>query len=101
MNVASMGSGARSIMNRGRVQRIPYADAEAAPKKLGSEIKAKIGQQLRAMYADVVNQGAPDRFVEILSKLDEKSSVEPVKAQEGASVGEGTPTGERSDGSPR
>jgi Anti-sigma factor NepR len=102
MEVASTdGAGARSIMNRGRVQRIPYADAEAAPKKLGSEIKAKIGQQLRAMYADVVNQGVPERFAEILGKLDEKSSVETVKAEESTSIGEVSPTGERSDGPPR
>jgi hypothetical protein len=92
---------ARSTMNKGRVQRIPYADAEGVPKKLGSEIKAKIGQQLRAMYGDVVNQGVPDRFAEILRKLDEKSSVETVRPEESASAGEGSPTGERSDGPPR
>jgi hypothetical protein len=39
--------------------------------KLGADIKAKIGQQLRAMYSDVVNQGVPDRFSEILRRLDQ------------------------------
>jgi hypothetical protein len=39
--------------------------------KLGPDIKAKIGQQLRAMYSDVVNQGVPDRFSEILRRLDQ------------------------------
>jgi hypothetical protein len=39
--------------------------------KLGPDIKAKIGQQLRAMYSDVVNQGVPHRFAEILRRLDE------------------------------
>jgi len=39
--------------------------------KLGPDIKAKIGQQLRVMYSEVVNQGVPDRFVEILRGLDE------------------------------
>ena len=38
--------------------------------KLGPEIKAKIGQQLRLMYGEVVNQGVPERFVEILRGLD-------------------------------
>ncbi len=42
--------------------------------KLGPEIKAKIGQQLRAMYSDVVSQGVPDRFVDILRQLDERGS---------------------------
>jgi hypothetical protein len=47
----------------------------ALPKKstasLESDIKARIGQQLRAMYSDVVNQGVPDRFSEILRRLDQ------------------------------
>jgi Anti-sigma factor NepR len=38
--------------------------------KLGPDIKAKIGQQLRLMYGEVVNEGVPDRFVEILRGLD-------------------------------
>jgi hypothetical protein len=38
---------------------------------LGRDIQAKIGQQLRAMYDDVVNQGIPERFVELLKRLDE------------------------------
>jgi hypothetical protein len=88
-------------MNRRKLHRTPFEEAEAVPKKLGSEIKAKIGQQLRAMYADVVNQGVPERFAEILRKLDEKSSVETVTAEESASAPEGSPTGERSDGPPR
>jgi len=37
---------------------------------LGKEIQAKIGQQLRSMYDDVVKQGVPDRFVNLLSRLD-------------------------------
>jgi hypothetical protein len=39
--------------------------------RLGSDIKARIGQQLHAMYSDVVNQGIPDRFSEILRRLDQ------------------------------
>jgi Anti-sigma factor NepR len=39
--------------------------------KLGPDIKAKIGQHLRSMYAEVVNQGVPDRFAEILRHLDD------------------------------
>jgi hypothetical protein len=45
---------------------------ETAPVvRLGPEIKAKIGQQLRLMYGEVVNQGVPERFVEILRGLDD------------------------------
>ena len=39
--------------------------------RLGRDVQNKIGQQLRAMYDDVVNTGVPDRFVEMLRKLDE------------------------------
>ena len=38
--------------------------------RLGRDVQSKIGQQLRAMYDDVVNSGVPDRFVEMLQKLD-------------------------------
>jgi Anti-sigma factor NepR len=41
--------------------------------KLGPDIKAKIGQQLRLMYGEVLNQGVPDRFVEILQGLDDST----------------------------
>ena len=37
---------------------------------LNAEIQSRIGHQLRAMYDDVVRQGVPDRFVELISKLD-------------------------------
>jgi hypothetical protein len=68
-------------------------DVELAAKstaKLGPDIKAKIGQQLRAMYSDVVNQGVPDRFSEILRRLDQ-SGMEEVgvdrKTEDGGSNG--------------
>lgn len=37
---------------------------------LGGDIQAKIGQHLRAMYDDVVRQGVPDRFMDLLAQLD-------------------------------
>lgn len=40
--------------------------------RLGHDIQAKIGRQLRAIYDDVVNQGIPDRFAELLNRLDER-----------------------------
>jgi lipopolysaccharide biosynthesis protein len=55
-------------------QAQPYVNVALAPKsaiRLGSDIKARIGQQLHAMYSDVVNQGIPDRFSEILRRLDQ------------------------------
>jgi len=40
------------------------------PAKLGRDVQARLGQQLRAMYDDVVNQGVPDRFSELINRLD-------------------------------
>jgi anti-sigma factor NepR-like protein len=38
---------------------------------LNAEIQSRIGHQLRAMYDDVVRQGVPDRFADLIRKLDE------------------------------
>jgi O-acetyl-ADP-ribose deacetylase (regulator of RNase III) len=48
------------------------AEAGTKPRSggLDRQIQAKIGQQLRAMYDEVVDQGVPDRFAELLKKLD-------------------------------
>ena len=40
--------------------------------RLGRDVQSKIGQQLRAMYDDVVSAGVPDRFSELLRRLDEQ-----------------------------
>ena len=37
---------------------------------LNAEIQSRIGHQLRAMYDEVVRQGVPDRFAELIRKLD-------------------------------
>jgi hypothetical protein len=42
----------------------------AKPAKLGRDVQARLGQQLRAMYDEVVGQGVPDRFTDILNRLD-------------------------------
>lgn len=44
---------------------------------LDKETQTKIGQQLRAMYDDVVRQGVPDRFTELLKKLERSEDEEP------------------------
>ena len=44
--------------------------SEVKPAKLGREVQARLGQQLRAMYDDVLNQGVPDRFADLIKRLD-------------------------------
>jgi Anti-sigma factor NepR len=41
--------------------------------KLGPDIHAKIGMQLRVMYDEVVDQGVPERFIQMLKRLDDQN----------------------------
>jgi hypothetical protein len=43
---------------------------------LGREIQSKIGEQLRALYDGVLDQGVPDRFVDLLRRLEDKDDGE-------------------------
>jgi hypothetical protein len=50
---------------------IDRQEAELNPIiELGPDIKVRIGDQLRLIYDEVVNQGVPDRFAQILRGLD-------------------------------
>jgi len=53
----------------------PEPDGNTEPT-LGGEIRGKIGRQLREMYDDVVAQGVPDRFVELLNRLEKQNENE-------------------------
>jgi predicted NAD-dependent protein-ADP-ribosyltransferase YbiA (DUF1768 family) len=44
--------------------------SNAKSAKLGRDVQARLGQQLRAMYDDVVNQGVPDRFHDLINRLE-------------------------------
>jgi hypothetical protein len=51
----------------------PDATNQKNASGLNREIQAKIGQQLRAIYDDVVQEGVPDRFSDLLKQLDKPS----------------------------
>ena len=59
----------------------PLAEAYEKLKELrrqgesAPEVQSRIGHQLREMYSDVVRQGVPDRFAELIRKLDAASEV--------------------------
>jgi hypothetical protein len=82
-----------------QVQRRTLDGSQVVSNKLDSNAKAKIGLQLRAMYSDVVNQGVPDRFAEILRRLDERSSGEAPVPEEASSANNG-PLSEEDDSEP-
>ena len=39
--------------------------------RLGREVQARIGQQLRAMYDDLVNQGVPQHISDLVRRLSD------------------------------
>ena len=39
--------------------------------KLSRDVQARLGQQLRTVYDEVVSQGVPDRFAELLNQLND------------------------------
>jgi Anti-sigma factor NepR len=41
--------------------------------RLGREVQAKIGQQLRAMYDDVVKQGVPSHIADLVRRLSDEN----------------------------
>jgi hypothetical protein len=69
---AARNTGISSIFNILKLGREVMKDSKPSPAKdgLNAEIQSRIGHQLRAMYDDVVRQGVPDRFAELIRKLD-------------------------------
>ena len=51
--------------------------------RLGRDVQSKIGQQLRSMYDNVVSEGVPDRFSEMLRQLDQQQAQPDQKDKEG------------------
>ena len=47
-------------------------DTTPGNPKLDRPTQGRIGDQLRAMYDDLLNQPVPDRFADLLSRLDKK-----------------------------
>ena len=52
----------------------PAADgsepAQTPEPSLDADVQQQLGALLRGMYADLLNRPVPDRFVEILQRLD-------------------------------
>jgi hypothetical protein len=74
------------LNTRGNVEQVMKdvkspASKNMTPGKggLNAEIQSRIGHQLRAMYDDVVRQGVPERFAEMIRKLDVPTPDEVVK----------------------
>lgn len=55
---------------------------------LGKDIQAQIGQQLRAVYDDVLKEDVPDRFMKLLAELDARTGGTPPVGDERDEGGE-------------
>jgi Anti-sigma factor NepR len=51
-------------------------DSASPAKKRNPNVKDHIGRQLRALYDEVANQPVPDRFMELLNRLEVKRGEE-------------------------
>ena len=50
----------------------PAATHRKSEVRLGREVQARIGQQLRAMYDDVVREGVPPHIADLVRRLSEQ-----------------------------
>ncbi|MGA2891809.1 MAG: NepR family anti-sigma factor [Xanthobacteraceae bacterium] len=50
------------------------ATSQRHEARLGREVQARIGQQLRALYNDVVSQGVPQHLAELVRRLGDQES---------------------------
>lgn len=65
---------------------------------LNAEIQSRIGHQLRAMYDDVVRQGVPERFAEMIRQLDSQEAAAQVAAGAGPFAPESLEATAKKDG---
>lgn len=50
-----------------------HAGGKAEGANVDKRIQGEIGKQLRAVYEDVVKEPVPDRFLELLTKLEKST----------------------------
>jgi hypothetical protein len=56
-----------------QMRAVAPSHQENAPQPgIQPQIQDHIGRQLRAIYEDLLSQPVPDRFAELLEKLDQK-----------------------------
>ena len=50
----------------------PAANPHKPEARLGREVQARIGQQLRSIYNDVVSQGVPQHLADLVRRLSDQ-----------------------------
>jgi hypothetical protein len=54
-----------------KMQAATVSRPETAAPQIDSRIQHEIGKHLRAHYDDIVNEPVPDKFMELLAKLEQ------------------------------
>jgi hypothetical protein len=70
------------------------APIRKAAGRLSREDQRRLGDILQRVYDDVIQQGVPDRFKELLNELDDAGDTEKAKATTASSHEHGRGTGE-------
>ena len=60
------------VMDKLESQDPMARSATTSHARLGREVQARIGQQLRAMYNDFVNQGVPQHLADLVRRLSDQ-----------------------------
>jgi hypothetical protein len=60
----------RKLMKPEQMHTIATSSTKKPEGRLSRDVQSKIGQQLRGLYEDVVKQGVPDRFAELLIRME-------------------------------
>lgn len=74
--MSGSGSRARNRTGTGMNQQTEFSagpPGQAPLDPFDTDIQSHIGRQLRALYDGVVSQPVPDRFLELLTQLEEKN----------------------------
>jgi hypothetical protein len=64
------------------------AHARKAGGRLSREDQRRLGDILQRVYDDVIHQGVPDRFKDLLSELDQRRDKAPGEAGQAAAQGQ-------------
>lgn len=70
--MASTGKGASRLFPESSL-----TDRVGSEPTLDRAIQERIGDSLRAMYDDLMQQPVPDRFADLLSRLEQRDKSEP------------------------
>ena len=72
----SEGKDRKSMLSHAYVAAATRKDRRQSGK-IGDEVQAHIGDRLKALYDDMLNEPVPDRFLELLTQLERRERGEP------------------------